>query len=292
MIRYALAVGFFAVASLLIACSDDSTLDKDTGTQVQVGEDAAAGADIKIDADRDTEIDVDVDAPDAPSTPTFREDFNGTTIDASVWQVASWVEHGGQTSPERTYVRDGYLHMEFEYDTAVYQAEGLFLSSAIQTWDTFLYGKWEARLKPASQPGVLNSFYTIDWGDGDGTHQEIDIEFLTKSFSDSAGEVHYAVHAQGASSFNTNPDVALSFDPSADFDVYGFEITAERVRWTVDGAVVREYVYEAPGPSITAPYQLKLNTWSQMDGWIGGPPPADTVTTYLIDWIQFSAYEE
>ncbi|MDP2874714.1 MAG: glycoside hydrolase family 16 protein [Holophaga sp.] len=226
-------------------------------------------------------------APITPSANVFREDFNGTTLDSSVWQVAGWAEHGGQTSPERCYAKDGFLTMEFKNDSAYYAAHQLYLSSALQTRATFLYGRWEARLKPSSVSGVLNSFYTIDWGNGNGTKQEIDIEFLTKSFGSGAGEVHYAVHAEGKTSFNTNPDVPLPFDPSADFHIYGIEITPTEIKWTVDGTLMKTYTYSPSGVTITAPYQLKLNAWSQTN-WIGGPPVANTVCTYLIDWIQFT----
>ncbi|HQK17855.1 MAG TPA: glycoside hydrolase family 16 protein [Polyangiaceae bacterium] len=251
-----------------------------------------------------TDASIDTAAPDAISDvmadgiapsetgpqPSFRDDFDGTEIDSAVWQVATWNEHGGKTGKERCYVQNGHLVLEFVYDTAYYQANGLFLSSAIQTRETFLYGKWEARLKPAEQPGILNSFYTIDWGDGSGTKEEIDIEFLTKSFKGSTGQVHYAVHAAGKSSFDTNPDVPLAFNPSADFHIYGFEITPTEIRWTVDGVVMKEYTYVDPYPFITSPYQLKLNAWSQMAGWVGGPPAANTVCKYYIDWIQFTPY--
>lgn len=218
----------------------------------------------------------------------FRDDFGGTTLDSSVWQVATWSEHGGQTGSERCYVRDGCLVLEFKNDPAHFAAHGLYLSSAIQSRGTFLYGRWEARLKPSRVPGVLNSFYTIDWGpSGNGTKQEIDIEFLTKSFGNELGEVHYAVHAEGRPSFNTNPDISLPFDPSADFHVYGIEITPSEIRWTVDGVLRQTYAYNPTGITINAPYQLKLNAWSSTS-WVGGPPAAGTVCTYLIDWIQFT----
>jgi hypothetical protein len=226
----------------------------------------------------------------APAANSLRDDFNASVINASVWQVAGWSEHGGQTGAARCYAKDGFLTMEFLNDTAYFNAHGLYLSSAIQTWGTFLYGRWEARLKPSNVPGVLNSFYTIDWGAGSGTKQEIDIEFLTKSFGIGSGQVHYAVHAEGKTSFNTNPDVDLLFNPSADFHIYGFDITPTEIRWTVDGNVKETYVYSEHSPSgvtINAPYQLKLNAWSKVD-WIGGPPAAGTVCTYLIDWIKFT----
>ncbi len=224
-------------------------------------------------------------------TSVFREDFDGTEVDADVWQTATWTEHGAQASPERCYVSGGYLHMIFRNDS-----ESGYLNAAIQTREEFLYGTWKARLKPSSVTGVLNSFYTIDWDDtsggdsGDGTKQEIDIEFLTASFAGDSGEVHYAVHADGKSSHHTNPDIDVNFNPSSDFHVWGFTITPEKIEWSVDGKTLHSYIYSQNDISITSPYQLKLNVWTSTD-WVQGPPPADTDCIYLIDWIEFTPLE-
>ena len=157
-----------------------------------------------------------------------------------------------------------------------------------------MYGRWEASLKPSNVPGVLNSFYTIDWNnttDGtsgsDGTKQEIDIEFLTKSFKDNTGEVHFAVHERGRKSIETNPDIKVDFSPCADFHVWGFEITPEYIEWFVDDKVLKRYVYDGNEIIINAPYQLKLNFWSA-ERWIGGPPKENVKCIYQIDWIKFT----
>ncbi len=229
------------------------------------------------------------------SSESFRDDFNDENIDTSVWQIATWNEHGGQTGTERCYAKDGFLNLVFINDPR----KG-FLSSAIQTRKEFLYGRWEARLKVTDVPGVLNSLYTIDWNDtsngssdSNGTKQEIDIEFLTKSFSKSAGAVHLAVHAAGRKSFDTNPDIRLGFNPSDDFHVWGFEITPEYIEWFVDDKILLKYTYKDHNIAITAPYQLKLNVWSQNGAstWIGGPPAVGKKCIYQIDWIKFTPFK-
>ena len=221
------------------------------------------------------------------NSKVFREDFNGTSIDESVWTVATWAEHGGQCGKERCFVKDGYLNMQFINDN------GTFLSSAIQSKQEFLYGKWEVRLKASSVPGVLNSFYTIDWDDAttaapsDGTKQEIDIEFLTFAFKNGKGKVHYAFHESGLRSFDTNPDIDVDFDPSADFHVWGFNVTPEKTEWFVDGKVIQVYEYLENRPKASGDYWIKLNFWSA-EKWINGPPTPGVVCEYLIDWIQFT----
>jgi beta-glucanase (GH16 family) len=218
----------------------------------------------------------------------FYEDFGGP-LDNQIWQVLGGNEHGGDLSSERCYVENGLLNMIFINDPA----KG-YLSSAIQTRNEFLYGRWEASLKPTDVPGVLNSFYTIDWNntadetsESNGTKQEIDIEFLSKSFKDKTGEVHLAVHESGKKSFDTNPDIKLDFNPSANFHVWGFEVTPEYIEWFVEGKVLHRYNYAENDITINAPYMLKLNFWSS-EKWIGGPPEENVVCVYQIDWIKFT----
>jgi beta-glucanase (GH16 family) len=218
----------------------------------------------------------------------FYEGFDNP-IDNKIWTVGGWKEHGGQLSPDRCYVKDGLLNMIF-----INNSEKGQLNSAIQTVDEFLYGRWETSLKPSNVPGILNSFYTIDWDNtadpsstSNGTKQEIDIEFLTKSFTGKTGEVHLALHERGKKSFQTNPDIKLDFDPSSDFHVWGFDVTPEYIEWFVDDKVLYRYVYKGNAITVDAPYMLKLNVWTS-DKWVGGPPEENVECIYQIDWIKFT----
>lgn len=219
----------------------------------------------------------------------FRDDFNGTAVDTSVWQIATWPEQGGATSADRCYVEGGYLNLIFIYDPSA--SPYTYLCSAIQTRNEFLYGKWEARLKTSNVPGVLNSIFTTDWDNtsngssgSDGTKQEIDIEFITKYNT----KAHFAVHAANKESFQTNPDVD-TVNHSSDFHVWAINITPEYIEWSVDGTILKKYTYSESDIRITAPYQLKLNSWTLTE-WIEGPPAANTECVYQIDWIQFTPY--
>ena len=221
----------------------------------------------------------------------FFDDFDGSAIDETRWQIATWSEHDGQTGRERTTVEAGNLKLVLINDAS----QGV-LSSAIQTRDEFHYGCWEARLKASSCDGVLDSMYTIDWddtsqsgADDDGTKQEIDIELLSKSFTGTDGRVHYALHAAGLDSTDTNPDLLLGFDPSADFHVYGYEITPEGIDWFVDDQILWCIRYDENPITIDAPYMLKLNFWTG-GSWVQGPPPEGTECVYLIDWVRFTPH--
>ncbi len=222
--------------------------------------------------------------------PSFYDGFDTDKIDETVWRIATWAEHSGQTGRDRCYVEDGVLHLVFENDSA----KG-FLSAAIETKQEFLYGRWEARMKIADLPRICNAMYTIDWNDitndssgSDGTKQEIDIEFLTRQ----TNMVNFAIHHQNipADSFRV-PDLALDLDPAKDFHVWGFDITPERVQWFVDGKVLKTYTYSGNPIKINATYTFKFNTWSGV-AWVteGVAPPKDTPGHFLIDWVKFTPY--
>ncbi len=225
--------------------------------------------------------------PGNPDDYDFHEDWS-QGIDPEKWLVAGWREHNMQTGPERTYVEDGKLNMVFVNDS-----EDGWLGAALQTQkEDFGYGRWEAALKPSSVPGVLNSMYTVDWRDGEGTKQEIDIEFLTYTFDgeEHPGEMWIALHTDDRSK-STQFSLPLDFNPSEDFNVYGWDITPTHIDYLINGEVVYTYVYEENDITFDAPYLFKFNVWTSESPWIQGPPEPDVETVYQIDWVRFKARE-
>lgn len=217
--------------------------------------------------------------------PIFTDEFNGTAVNETVWRIATWTDMGAPTSKSRCYVDAGYLNLEFTNDS-----ELGWLGSAIQTrLINFMYGKWVARIKTSDVSGVVNAFFTIDW-DGEGTHQEIDLEFVTQDQGVGVGTVHLAVHATGYDSYQTNPDIDLGFNPSDDFHIYTIEITPQKIVWKVDAITLGEYVYSENDITIDAGYMLKFNHWTSENVWVGGPPVVDTTGIYKIDYIRFYPY--
>ena len=235
----------------------------------------------------------------------------GTHILNERWQVGSWTEHDGRLSTDR--VRqveiDGrpVLRMEWEFDTEYFfeNDRHLFKSSAINTLATdFGYGRWETRLKLPAEPGVLGSFFTIDWRDGgNSTRQEIDIEFLTASFDreGGTGEVEFAAHARSLPS--KAMVIPLGFDPSEQFHVYAFDITEDRIEWLINGEPIWQYVYADNAITFDAPYTIKLNLWSAHGSyhnrntayWIQGGntfrAPENTPLHYYVDWVRYTRYD-
>jgi len=219
--------------------------------------------------------------------PAFMDDFNPdwerTQKD---WQVANWLQNGTQMARSRCRTNeDGYLVQ------TVLPGEP-YRGGSLQTTREFGYGRWLARVKPSSVSGSLHSIFTKDWDDletevpHDGRKAEVDIEFLTYTFRKDRGQVHLAIHL-----LNHRPlwhaDVDLDFNPSAAFNVWGFDILPDRVVWHVNGKIIHTWMY-TDEYYIDPDYEMMFNSWTR-DIWIKGPPSENA--DYLIDWVKFHPYE-
>lgn len=215
--------------------------------------------------------------------PEFRDTFDPEwgRIQHS-WQVATWVQNGTQMAPPRCRTsEEGHL-------VQTVKAGMPFRGGSLQSTREFGHGRWLARVRPTKVPGALNSMFAKDWNDlttataNDGSKAEVDIEFLSHTFGRGRGQVHLAIHL-----LNKKPlwhaDVDLDFNPSEDFNVWGFDILPDRVIWHVNGKVIHTWMYTAED-YVDPGYEMFFNSWTR-DVWILGPPSEDA--DYHIDWVEF-----
>ena len=216
--------------------------------------------------------------------PTFQDEFApGWEKDQKAWRVATWKQNGTQMSPERC-ATDG---KGFLVQTVL--AGEPYRGGSLQSVAEYPYGRWVGRLKPSSVPGVLNSFFTDDWDNmktpekDDGTKFEVDIEFLTYTFSKGKGQVHLALHGFGKKNVYVK-EAELDFNPSDDYHVYGFDILPTGIVWYADGKVIGEYKCPEGETVPDIAHEIFFNSWTSPK-WIKGPPAAEA--KYFIDWVQF-----
>jgi beta-glucanase (GH16 family) len=202
------------------------------------------------------------------------------------WSRATWMMNSTQMGEERAYPENGVMNF-------IVTAGEPYEGGAIQTRNQFLYGRWEAFLKPADVPGVVNAMFTNDWdneyteeSNSDGTHQEIDIEFLPYTFGENTGQVHIALHDQNHVNY-LNEDINLDFNPSDGFHVWGFEILPDKVSWFVDEAELHTFYYNSDY-RINATYQFFFNAWTSNSNWVKGPPETDAL--FQVEWVKFYPY--
>jgi beta-glucanase (GH16 family) len=223
-------------------------------------------------------------AGDFSSTPAFSDDFTPPwNAKAQQWKVATWEQNGAQMSPERCQPNaQGYM-------VQTVLAGFPPLGGSMQTDREFGYGRWVARVKASPVPGVLNSVFTKDWDDlttpedlHDGQKSEVDIELLSSTFSENAGEVHLAIHLKKHVPL-WHVDIPIDFNPSAEFHEWGFDILPDRVVWHVDGKLLFAWKYSEQY-RIDPAYEFFFNSWTSKN-WILGPAAEDA--HYEIDWVKF-----
>jgi hypothetical protein len=148
--------------------------------------------------------------------------------------------------------------------------------------DSYLYGRFEARIKPSQGDGMLSSFFTFDdpadpWG-------EIDIELL--GLYDHTVDLNTITTGQ-ASHIRQH---YIPFNPHLEFHDYGFEWTPEYVAWFIDG----EEIFQQSGTHITemdSAQKIMMNIWQPVYAdWVGTFDDRILPRFSYYDWVKYSSY--
>ena len=143
-----------------------------------------------------------------------------------------------------------------------------FASGAVRRPDRSGYGRYEADIRPASEPGLVTGFFVYTGAAYGTRHDEIDIEFLGKDTT----RMHMATFVDGQLEDHV---VDLGFDASHGVHRYGFDWRPDAIVWKVDGRdVFRKTRAESDLP--TLPGYMFLNLWAasaKLADWAGIPDP-------------------
>ncbi|SES90909.1 beta-glucanase [[Clostridium] polysaccharolyticum] len=142
------------------------------------------------------------------------------------------------------------------------------------------YGMYDVSMKPASNPGIVSSFFTYT-GPSDGTKwDEIDIEFLGKN----TRQVQFNYYSNGRG--NHEYVYNLGFDASQGFHTYSFLWLPGRISWFVDNREVHT-VYSSDVPDTAG--HIMMNIWNGIgvDSWLG-QYNGRTGLTAQYDWFSYT----
>lgn len=136
-----------------------------------------------------------------------------------------------------------------------------------RTKASYLYGRFEVRMKAAQREGMLSSFFTYnDMTPFDSQKwNEIDIEIMGRY----ADEIQYNTITPGQT--NHVGRRITPFNPSLEFHTYAIEWTPTYVAWFIDGVES----YRQTGAQIQTlihPQKIMMNIWIQsaaMKNWSG-----------------------
>ncbi len=161
-----------------------------------------------------------------------------------------------------------------------------YKGAEIRTNESFLYGRFEVKMKSADASGMLISFFTFyDDPSFANNWNEIDIEILGRY----QNEVQFNAIV-GKHEMHEQKQV-LNFNPHKDFHTYSFDWTPDYISWSVDG----QEVFKQTGEHIARmnkKQKIMMNIWpSEFWEWTG-PWEAEKVPLYaLYDYVKYYEYD-
>ncbi|NOH79684.1 family 16 glycosylhydrolase [Vibrio sp. RE86] len=152
-----------------------------------------------------------------------------------------------------------------------------FSSGELRSQKFFSYGCFEIDMKPVRAPGVVSSFFLFSGPfdkpeDGNGIHNEIDIEFLGSN----TNMVQLNFWTDDDAYANSHETlIFLGFDASEDFHRYGIYWGEDFIEWFIDGESVLKVLdnkYD-PIPTVTSSrLRVMANMWAtdpEIANWAG-----------------------
>lgn len=160
-----------------------------------------------------------------------------------------------------------------------------FKGAEFRTKQTFLYGRFEVKMKSAFREGMLSSFFTYhEFSGGIENWNEIDIEILGRYPND--------IQFNTITSNRTNhvSHYPLQFSPHEDFHIYAFEWTPTYVAWFVDGVEVYRQS-DVHISTLNKPQKLMMNIWNpEAVNWAGVFNPDVLPAFAYYDWVKYYLY--
>lgn len=157
----------------------------------------------------------------------------------------------------------------------------------LRTRESYVYGRFEVRMKSAAGSGLLSSFFTFHDNNPDPINNwnEIDIEILGRYTNDiqfntiTPGRVNHVFHHTS------------DFNPHDGFHVYAIEWTPAFVKWFVDSVEV----YRQTGVYISQLYRqqkIMMNIWPpDYPDWAGEWDDSVLPVYAYYDWVKCYSYQ-
>lgn len=209
----------------------------------------------------------------------FKDEFNATGIDSSVWKVSNketWGKLMSIRMSANVVQEDGLLRLITRKEKV---GDKEWTTGMIGTGKNFrqAYGYWEARMRYAAAPGLNNAFWTNPGKDPEGKPGwEIDI-----NEGHWPNTINASLHQEGLASLSKAWRAPV--DLSKDFHVYGCLWTEKEVVYFWDG---RE-IDRKPNTQARRPGPVIFST--AIFPWAGSITDALHETSMDVDWVRIWA---
>ncbi|MFI3289731.1 MAG: family 16 glycosylhydrolase [Rikenellaceae bacterium] len=220
------------------------------------------------------------------------EEFSGKQLDQDKWYPnnPNWIGREPTCFHESNFsVRDGYGVFKINQHGDEALPEGYTHSAGfIVSKSMFLYGYYEARLKPNKSPWItgywMSNPYDKEW------RTEIDMCENAPGIAGNENDLNSNFHVFFAPEdkgnvkkhFSIGKKYHIPFNLSDDFHVWGMDWSEEYIRLYLDGVLYREIENEYWHQ------ELRINVNNESNKWFKALPDGDLGVDeeYLIDYIR------
>ena len=224
--------------------------------------------------------------PSVAQEAAFFDDFN--TLDLARWYVADGWNNGSHQnctwSADQVTAEGGILRVGF---APVPKGDRQFRCGEIQSRKAYGYGTYEARLKTPSGSGLNAAFFTYVGPQQGKPHDEIDFEILLRDTS-KVDTTTFVNGKSGDGKVGSGQSLALPHASSSDFITYAFTWEQNRLRFYLDGKLVR--TMDDPKTIPSNPQRMFFSLWGSdtLTDWMGTFDKVTAPIAMEVDWVAYT----
>lgn len=204
-------------------------------------------------------------------------------LDVSRWYISHGWSNGAHQncgwSRHEAFVNKGTLKLRFQKKP---MASRLYSCGEVQTYNTYGYGTYEARMKTPKGSGMNAAFFTYIGPTHGKPHDEIDWEVLLKDTS--RAQTGGFVSAKTLKV--TLPK--LPYKSDSDFITYAFVWTPDSLKYYLNGTLVHTVDGETPRP--VNPQKIMFSLWGSdtLTEWMGTFIEPKGPLIMEVDWVAYT----
>lgn len=217
----------------------------------------------------------------------FRENFSSKKLSIFKWGAPTFTLYNFKADPDMISNVEGINYLRLGLSES-----DIYPTGFIYTKDHYTYGSYSARIKVSDVPGAVASFFTctqIAKIFSDGTHDEIDFEFITAKPHSVLMTTWYLATGMEGSQQTPTHNSFLWDDPSfdiRDWHDYRFDWYPERVDFYIDG--IKRWTSTVAIPRRDMQIALHIYT---IDTWeeVQFPPKGEVLQ--MTEWVEYREFK-
>jgi len=165
-----------------------------------------------------------------------------------------------------------------------------YKGAEIYSRQSYLYGKFEMKIKAAKGSGQLSTFFLYRNSSelSSTLWEEIDIEIFGKKTTEF--QTNVIIEKQEGTKLTTEKHHAMAFDLAEDFHTFVVEWTPDSICWYVDDVLLRtekEYAQFCKDPM-----SIRFNHWAaSISSWVGSFDTSVLPSYQYVDYLSYYSYD-